>query len=957
MKKRLLTLFLAAALCVGLLPAAVFAAGTGPTKSANRNKEDYTVWSQPVTSYLYDNGSGVTRVEYTGGQVVVEDYDSSLNYLSGRSIAPELPIWGGFYAGADYNFLIFGQKNPSESNSVEVIRVVKYDKSWNRLGAASLKGANTTVPFDAGSLRCDEYGGYLYIRTSHEMYKYSDGVNHQANLTMSVRQSDMTITDSYYDIWNDTYGYVSHSFNQFLIVDESGKIVTLDHGDGSPRAVVFMRYYADASTGKFRGSTYGTWCSVGNLQTFSGSIGQNATGASVGGLAETRDAYVFAYNYNPDGRSNDGRYPVLHYMDIASGRSWQVKINLPGCTTPMLAPTGLDGGYMLWNAKNGYTVGETLYYVPYGADGKPGQYQTATAPLSDCQPIAWKDGVLWYVTDNSAPTFYTLDASGVKSYPTGSSAQTAPDSTPAPTPTPEPETTPAPAPSQSSYHGPTFADGEAILQDGTLVSYGIDENGDPVTGRHWIYENGNPSTEGRGKDYIAVGAASPRGSFYLNANGDLLESSQALSPADGPVLRNVTQASFGAALTEDGTFWSFDDDYDEFERVMDGVKQISNVCLSVNDFWFILKEDGTLWSTYWKRNERITKKLMDGVAYASGTLAIKADGSLWSCADLVNRTETWLGWSSGGSIDVGDIQVTAPVKIMDNVVNVRDVGYEKFAITADGKLYKWESYIEEWETHDRDNPVDTGSIPHKSNPEQLAIDNVVDVDYCGNHGVLTVLKKDGTLWWYDNENAYSTYDENYKPTYTFFKVLDNVKLPGSGLSAAPSAPSTPSAPAAPDASFSDVKSGDWFADPVKWAVQNGITNGTSAARFSPNQNCTQGQILTFLYRAEQKISAPSAADMDAAVAWARSKGMIGSSFNANTPCTRATAVNYIWQAAGRQSAGTAGFADVPANASYAQAVAWAVQNGVTEGTSATTFSPDRVCTRGHIVTFLYRAFQ
>lgn len=188
-----------------------------------------------MTSYLYENSSGgLTRVEYTGGQVVVENYTSSFAFVDSRTIQPELPIWGGFFAGETYNFLIFGQNNPAESDSTEVIRVVKYDKNWKRLGAASLKGANTVIPFDAGSLRCDEYGGYLYIRTCHEMYTSDDGLNHQANITMAVRQSDMTITDSFYDVMNIGSGYVSHSFNQFILVDEDGKIITLDHGDAYP---------------------------------------------------------------------------------------------------------------------------------------------------------------------------------------------------------------------------------------------------------------------------------------------------------------------------------------------------------------------------------------------------------------------------------------------------------------------------------------------------------------------------------------------------------------------------------------------------------------------------------------------------------------------------------------------------------------------------------------------------
>ena len=228
----------AGALVLSLLPLTL-AADTSPAVSSNINKEDYTTWSKPVTSYLYENEKGgLTRVEYTGGQVVVENYSSSFALQDSRTIQPELPIWGGFFAGEDYNFLVFGQQNSAESDSTEVIRVVKYDKNWNRLGAASLKGANTTVPFDAGSLRCDEYNGYLYIRTSHEMYTSSDGLNHQSNLTMAVRQSDMSITDSYYKVMNINYSYVSHSFNQFILVDEDGKIIALDHGDAYPRSAV-----------------------------------------------------------------------------------------------------------------------------------------------------------------------------------------------------------------------------------------------------------------------------------------------------------------------------------------------------------------------------------------------------------------------------------------------------------------------------------------------------------------------------------------------------------------------------------------------------------------------------------------------------------------------------------------------------------------------------------------------
>lgn len=159
-------------------------------------------------------------------------------------------------------------------------------------------------------------------------------------------------------------------------------------------------------------------------------------------------------------------------------------------------------------------------------------------------------------------------------------------------------------------------------------------------------------------------------------------------------------------------------------------------------------------------------------------------------------------------------------------------------------------------------------------------------------------------------------------------------------------------------SLTDVPAGEWYSIPVSWALQKNITNGTSTTTFSPNQDCTQAQILTFLYRAVRGEGEPTAADMDKAISWARDKGMIDNSFNGSTPCTRSNAVSYIWQVFNKPTAKASSFTDVPANAAYAKAVDWAVEKGITKGDgSETTFAPDKVCTRGHIVTFLYRAYN
>lgn len=193
------------------------------------------------------------------------------------------------------------------------------------------------------------------------------------------------------------------------------------------------------------------------------------------------------------------------------------------------------------------------------------------------------------------------------------------------------------------------------------------------------------------------------------------------------------------------------------------------------------------------------------------------------------------------------------------------------------------------------------------------------------------------------------YTNKYTYEYLDYKDLDITTNPSDVT--IPIAPIIPSVP-----TFSDVPSSAYFAAPVSWAVSRSITNGTSSTAFSPDQTCTQAQILTFLYRAVRNGGTAAASDMDEAVSWAREKGMIDGGFNGGKPCTRASAVEFIWQAMGSPLPSTqSSFEDVSSTASYASAVSWAVDVGVTNGTSSTTFSPNDTCTRGQIVTFLHRA--
>ena len=169
--------------------------------------------------------------------------------------------------------------------------------------------------------------------------------------------------------------------------------------------------------------------------------------------------------------------------------------------------------------------------------------------------------------------------------------------------------------------------------------------------------------------------------------------------------------------------------------------------------------------------------------------------------------------------------------------------------------------------------------------------------------------------------------------------------------------------------FVDVPASAYYYDAVAWAVENGVTGGTTATTFSPNNACTRAQMVTFLWRAagepEPETTVNPFTDVSTsayyyeAVLWAVERGITNgtsaTTFSPDTTVTRGQTVTFLWRNAGSPAVSGSGFADVAADAYYATAVAWAANEGITSGTSATAFSPNNACTRAQIVTFLYRA--
>ncbi len=167
----------------------------------------------------------------------------------------------------------------------------------------------------------------------------------------------------------------------------------------------------------------------------------------------------------------------------------------------------------------------------------------------------------------------------------------------------------------------------------------------------------------------------------------------------------------------------------------------------------------------------------------------------------------------------------------------------------------------------------------------------------------------------------------------------------------------PETPAAPTVNFTDVAANSPFKTAIDWAVEKNITKGITATTFGPNNKCTNSHILTFLYRAFETVGTLPT-EKENVQAWSETLG--GAHFG-DSPCNRIMAVDFIWRAAGcpepTKSVSFTDLTDTPADSPSGKAISWAVEKGITTGTSATTFSPADHCTRGQIVTFLYRASQ
>ncbi len=382
-------------------------------ENSNINANDYITWSSPVKSYL----AQIEQDKYMRFQAdvikdkyYVEYYNSNFELKEKFTVNKELELFGGFFADTENFYILSGQKNPDKKDDVECFRITKYDKDFKKISSKGLVACNTTVPFDMGSARFTKSGKYLFIRTSHKTYG-----SEQSNVTISVdTQGEMEIVLSQTDDTTTGYGFAQKSFNQFVLV-ENNKLLALDHSNTNPRSIVMFSYDSKLDSGDFLSAG----CEMTEIFKFSGQVGDNFTGASVGGFEYSDSSYLVAFNsvaQDENFEKNTSRNILVGVFDKATKQVSlkTIATNTDGktFTTPHLVKISDNEFVLLWSKD------DTVSYVKLDGKGnKIGNvYSQNNAYLSDCKPIISDRKLIWYSYDKNRNSFYTLDLDNFESF-------------------------------------------------------------------------------------------------------------------------------------------------------------------------------------------------------------------------------------------------------------------------------------------------------------------------------------------------------------------------------------------------------------------------------------------------------------------------------------------------------------------------------------------------------------
>gem|GEM_PF-1769176 len=377
-------------------------------------------------TYLVKTSDGYMIFQGNNGKsYLAEYYDSDYNAVSTKTISMELTKFGGFFASGSNYYILTGQDNDNESNTVECFRLTKYDTSWNRLSSCSVKNCNTCSPFN--NYNENKYmgktasfaisGNKLVVRTCHISYKCGDDNNNaQSNMVMLFDVSSMTLLDKMDEMGVETQGYVSHSFAQYAQIDNN-HIIGADIGNAYPRGVMISYYKNDISSGKFNdGET--DFCNYTVPIQFASYLGDPEIKATLGGLETTSSGSLVAgTSINQSNFSSGKTYNV--FVCSASKYAEDCSVNWltsnaegsGSCTNVHLVKINSNKFAVIWQ----YNGNSIQYTFVDGSGQSLSKVYTEAGYVNTCDPIYDNGKVLIFIddvdSDGPITDFGIIDAS------------------------------------------------------------------------------------------------------------------------------------------------------------------------------------------------------------------------------------------------------------------------------------------------------------------------------------------------------------------------------------------------------------------------------------------------------------------------------------------------------------------------------------------------------------------
>ncbi len=416
------------------------AASLQPDMYKNLNCQNYGVYGELVTSYLVDLGNGFMRLQQVKDEgtkkVVIEYYDEQYRLQSQRYMDTQLDQFAGFYAGNGYYYIVWIQYlhllcTGLWSEEDVFMRVVKYDKDWNELDSLDInsveaRGEGVVYPCESGSLRMTEYQGHLYVNTCRE------GIStHQSSMLFDIIEEDMTLVKPEINNAEYYYGGASHTFNQFLLIDE----------ELEPKRMVTLHQCDNKTTGK-RGAAleqsvlyteYPEAINSGNIKLVNafpcvGNSDNNYVGISLGGLEQSETSYLIAGTSIDQVEETYLKAWQRNIFVTATSRTDFTKEHTSvtwltdykegdGVTisTPQFVKMNNNLFLVMWRVgeQQDHREGE-LRYAFVDADGKRclGQTKSVVAEITDCKPIVKNGRAIWYSSGTEGVYFYTIDERG-----------------------------------------------------------------------------------------------------------------------------------------------------------------------------------------------------------------------------------------------------------------------------------------------------------------------------------------------------------------------------------------------------------------------------------------------------------------------------------------------------------------------------------------------------------------